>query len=139
MDDPGLFAPWFAGASWDGWRAVLKAAFALPMSEEERALFRTLADREPPSKQVRELWVIAGRRAGKDSIASLIAAHCAALFDQQHRLGQRLLDLADRQSDESGGIAGIGIGDPFGQVAPKLLHLRFHQIAGPQRIGPRRQ
>jgi hypothetical protein len=32
------------------------------------------------------LWIIAGRRAGKDSVASLIAAHAAALFDQQRKL-----------------------------------------------------
>ena len=35
MDDPALFGPWFAGASWDGWRAVLKAAFGLRMSDAE--------------------------------------------------------------------------------------------------------
>jgi hypothetical protein len=26
MNDPALFADWFQGESWDGWRAVLKAA-----------------------------------------------------------------------------------------------------------------
>jgi hypothetical protein len=35
MDHPGLFAQWFAGPSWDGWRAVLKGAFALPMSSSD--------------------------------------------------------------------------------------------------------
>jgi len=29
MNDPALFADWFQGESWDGWRAVLKAAYAL--------------------------------------------------------------------------------------------------------------
>jgi hypothetical protein len=93
MDDPHLFGPWFVGASWDGWRTILKAAFALPMSAEERAFFRTLADRDPPRQQVRELWIVAGRRAGKDSIASVIAAHSAALFDGGHilRPGERAL------------------------------------------------
>jgi hypothetical protein len=69
MEDPELFQPWFSGASWDGWRTILKAAFALPMTEDERAFFRSVADREPPARQVRELWIIAGRRAGKDSVA----------------------------------------------------------------------
>jgi hypothetical protein len=97
MDDPRLFRPWFRGASWDGWRAILKAAFALPLSDSESAFFRTVADRDPPRRRVRELWIVAGRRAGKDSIASLIAAHAAALFDpQQHRLrpGERALVMA---------------------------------------------
>jgi hypothetical protein len=78
MDDPHLFGPWFVGASWDGWRTLLKAAFALPMSAGELAFFRTMAGRVPPRRQVRELWIVAGRRAGKDSIASVIAAHAAA-------------------------------------------------------------
>src|SRR5947208_11048373 len=81
MGDDALFAPWFAGSSWNAWRAVLKGAFALELTEEERALFRTLTERDPPTKQVRELWAIAGRRAGKDSIASLIAAHVASFFE----------------------------------------------------------
>jgi hypothetical protein len=93
MDDPNLFQPWFRGASWDGWGAVLKAAYALPLSAGELAFFRTVADRAPPARRVKELWVIAGRRAGKDSVASLIGTFTAALFDETHRLrpGERPL------------------------------------------------
>ncbi|MEW6438812.1 MAG: hypothetical protein AB1508_16765 [Pseudomonadota bacterium] len=96
MDDPALFGPWFQGESWNAWRAILKGAFALPMSGEERAFFRTVAERDPPAKRVRELWIVAGRRAGKDSLASVIAAHAASLFDQEHKLrpGERALCLA---------------------------------------------
>ena len=82
----GIFQPWFRGASWDGWRTILKAAYALPMTPTEVEFFRTVAERDPPEQRVRELWIAAGRRAGKDSIASLIAAHSAALFDQQDKL-----------------------------------------------------
>jgi hypothetical protein len=83
MDDPALFGPWFAGPSWASWRAILRAAFALPMSDEELGLFRAVAEREPPTKRVRELYVIAGRRAGKDSIASLIAAWFGAFVSYE--------------------------------------------------------
>jgi hypothetical protein len=95
MNDPLLFGSAFAGQSWDGWRAVLKAAFALSMSDAERAFFRTVADRDPPRHRVRELWIIAGRRAGKDSIASLVVAHAAALFDERQflRPGERALAM----------------------------------------------
>lgn len=86
IEDPKLFGPGFAGASWDGWRCVLKACFALPMSDQEREFFRTIAEREPPQRPVREAWFIAGRRAGKDAIASVIAAHVAAFFDPKGRL-----------------------------------------------------
>src|SRR5690242_18724229 len=80
MDDPNLFEPWFRGPTWHPWRTILKAANGLPLSQEELEFFRTVAERDPPSEPVKELWIIAGRRAGKDSIASVIAAHQAALF-----------------------------------------------------------
>jgi hypothetical protein len=79
ISDPMLFGPWFAGPSWNTWRSILKAAYAEDMTAAEVALFKSVAgDRDPPTKQVRELWVLAGRRAGKDSIASAIAASAAA-------------------------------------------------------------
>nr|WP_249150474.1 hypothetical protein [Bradyrhizobium sp. JYMT SZCCT0180] len=88
-----MFAPWFPGVTWNAWRAILKAAFALPMSPEEIAFFRSVADRDPPAERVQELWIVAGRRGGKDSIASVIAAHAAALFREggQLRPGERAL------------------------------------------------
>jgi hypothetical protein len=88
-----------------GWRAILKAAFALPMTRAECEFFSSVAEREPPSRPVRELWVIAGRRSGKDSIASLIAAYTASLFDGHDRLrpGERPLVLClacDREQSQ---------------------------------------
>jgi hypothetical protein len=83
LDDPALFGPWFSGRSWSVWRAVLKGAFALPMAEAEIELFRSVANRAPPKKRVRELWIIAGRRAGKDSVASAIATWFAAFVDYE--------------------------------------------------------
>jgi hypothetical protein len=93
LTDPALFQPWFPGETWDGWRAVLKAAYALPMTDAEIEFFRTIAERDPPQQRVKELWCVVGRRGGKDSVASVIAAHSAALFDQGHRLrpGERAL------------------------------------------------
>jgi hypothetical protein len=93
MNHERLFEPWFKGDSWDGWRTILRAAFALPMSEQERAFFHQVAERSPPGKRVRSMFVVAGRRAGKDSIASLIVAHAATFFDHRERLrpGERAL------------------------------------------------
>jgi hypothetical protein len=93
LTDPALFQPWFEGDTWDGWRAILKAAYALPMTDDEVYFFRSVADRDPPKRRVRELWCIVGRRGGKDSIASVIAAHSAALFSEQAKLrpGERAL------------------------------------------------
>jgi hypothetical protein len=94
IDDEALFQPWFPGSSWDGWRTILKAAFAIPLNEAELQFFHSVAgDRDPPKIQVRELWLVCGRRAGKDSIASVIAAFAAAMFAGQARLrpGERAL------------------------------------------------
>lgn len=67
--------------SWKPWRIVLKAAFAVPLNEEELIFFREVAHRDPPKKRVKELWLIIGRRGGKDSIASLIAVNAARFAD----------------------------------------------------------
>jgi hypothetical protein len=76
----------FEGPSWDNWRTILKAAYGMPLADHELAFFREVAgDRDPPSKRVKELWVIGGRRGGKDSIASLIIAHAASLFNGKRR------------------------------------------------------
>ena len=86
MNHAGLFGPWFAGESWNNWRTILKGAYALPMDEAERSFFRTVAERDPPKKRVRELWIVGGRRAGKDAIASMIIAFTATFFNAQGRL-----------------------------------------------------
>jgi hypothetical protein len=94
FSSPKLFGQWFAGESWDNWRAILRAAFAERMTKAELAFFKSVAgDREPPPKRVRECTIIAGRRAGKDSVASGIAAHEAASFQSAGRLrpGERAL------------------------------------------------
>ena len=83
MNDPALFGPWFLGPSWDVWRAILKGAFGLPLTDLELALFMNVAERLPPRKRVRELWIIGGRRGGKDSIASLVATWFGAFVDYE--------------------------------------------------------
>jgi hypothetical protein len=87
FDDPDLFGKFFTGESWDGWRAVLKAIYALPMTEAETAFFKSVAgDRDAPTEAVREFWAVVGRRGGKDSVASAIAAYTAATFTGQDKL-----------------------------------------------------
>jgi hypothetical protein len=85
IDDPALLGPYFQGDSWSLWRTILRAAEGLPLSDEQAAAFHEVAERDPPSHRVRELWVVAGRRAGKDSVASAIAA-TAAIGDYRHLL-----------------------------------------------------
>lgn len=81
LEDQNLFGLWFSGPSWAMWKAVLKGAFAIPMTPEELALFRAVAQRDPPKRRVRELWAVVGRRGGKDSIASGVACFASAFID----------------------------------------------------------
>jgi hypothetical protein len=73
MSSPLLFEPYFRGPSWDTWRAVVRAAYAEPMSGRDIELFRAVANREPPKSRVSEFVAAVGRGGGKDGIASLIA------------------------------------------------------------------
>jgi hypothetical protein len=76
ISNPKLLARGFRGDSWDRWKACLKAVFGEAMSPAERDLFHEVAEREPPTRPVREAWLI-GRRSGKDSVASAVATTLA--------------------------------------------------------------
>ena len=92
FDDENLLRRWFDGPSWATWRVGIKAALAEgPLDKDELALFHAVAgERDPPRNRVRELIVIAGRRSGKDSIASGIATAAAVCdYSAQLRPGER--------------------------------------------------
>jgi hypothetical protein len=70
----------------------VRGALGLRMTRAEVALFREVADRDPPGRRVRELWALPGRWSGKDSIAAPVVAHEAASFDPSRlRPGERVL------------------------------------------------
>jgi len=72
---------------WAMWFVVLQAAFGLGLNRAERRAFAKVAGgRKPPARQVRELWCILGRRAGKSRVAAAIAAYIAAFIDHSDRL-----------------------------------------------------
>ena len=107
LDHPAGFGPFFEGPSWDRWRAVLKAAFALPMSRRDLRLFKEVAgDRKPPKRPVRELVCCIGRGGGKDSIASALATYIATNSDfSRLRPGERGSVLCLANGRQQAGIA----------------------------------
>ena len=91
-----VFGSSYSGEFWGPWRAVLKAAFGLAMTEEELAFFQIVAGGRPlPAKRCRELVICAARRAGKDAIAALVCAFFAMTFRPSGRVrpGERPLIL----------------------------------------------
>lgn len=89
INDPNLFRPLFKNlATWRAWFVVLKAIFAIPMTEDERVLFTQLTGRTtPPAEQVQECWFVVGRRGGKSFIVALIAVYLACFRDYTSSLG----------------------------------------------------
>src|SRR4051812_30168953 len=79
LTDPNLLGDVLAGDSWATWRIFLIAMMGEPLDEEERAVFAyfTLREREP-SAPVREAAFVVGRRGGKDTSCSALAAYLAA-------------------------------------------------------------
>lgn len=91
ISDPVYLGRAFDGPSWDRWRAVLRAAFYLPMSSRDLDLFAEVSgNRTPPTRRVKELVCAVGRGGGKDSIAAGLATYLATTSDfSKLRPGER--------------------------------------------------
>jgi hypothetical protein len=107
ISDDALLRSSFDGPSWDRWRSVLRAAFCLPMSRRDLALFAEVAgDRAPPTRRVKELVCAVGRGGGKDSIASALAVYIASTSDFSHlRPGERGTVMCLATDRDQAGIA----------------------------------
>ncbi|TQE98194.1 MAG: hypothetical protein FKY71_15125 [Spiribacter salinus] len=80
MTDPQLFGDPFAADSFHAHRAVMSAAFGVPMDKDLSTTFKALAGgRQPPAERVRELIVIAGRRSAKTHTAAMTAVYLATI------------------------------------------------------------
>jgi hypothetical protein len=104
LDDANLLGASIRDAeSWKPWRALLAAAFGLPLSSDELALYRAGTGRTvPPGAPASYLWLIIGRRGGKSFAMALIAVFLAVFKDWRRYLspGERaivLLVAADRE------------------------------------------
>jgi hypothetical protein len=74
-------------STWLTWTAVLKAAYARPLSADERAAFdRVAGGRAPPARKVQQLAVLVSRRGGKGRAASALATFESALVDHSAQL-----------------------------------------------------
>ena len=81
MEDPRIWGNIFAGASWNVWKTILKAAFNLPLAKPEKVQFKKLTNRKTVPDKVKELWIVAGRRSGKSKISALIGTFLAFFVD----------------------------------------------------------
>jgi hypothetical protein len=80
MRDQKLLGGPFQSPSFWPWITVAKLLDGAPLDERESELFRECTGRKrPPDGPVRRLFLLAGRRAGKDRFLSAVAVHRAAL------------------------------------------------------------
>lgn len=77
MDAAGMDGP-----AWLPWRAFWKAVYALPMTDEELAIYQRHTERDsPPAAPVAEAWMAIGRGGGKTRNSALHAVYRAITFD----------------------------------------------------------
>lgn len=78
--EPNLFGDWFGGETWANWRVIDKAMFGLPLDDDELATFKTLTGRdEAPTETASEIWLVVGRRGGKDVKSAALAVYLATI------------------------------------------------------------
>jgi len=83
-----VFADWFAGPTWRPWRTVGKAVFGEPLSDAELEEYRQFTGRtEAPSAPAREVWLMVGRRAGKDWFSAAVVVYLACYRTHPLKVG----------------------------------------------------
>jgi hypothetical protein len=102
------------------------------MSAKERAIFAELAGRRaPPKKRVKEIVVVAGRRSGKDSVASAVVAWAAGI-EAAHigllRPGERATVMLLARDREQSKIIKNYV-DAFFQTIPELSEQVMRETA----------
>jgi hypothetical protein len=88
LDDPNVFGPFFKSPTWNVWRVFLAALFALPMTDEQLAIYQKYTGRtKAPTQPLHEAWLVIGRRGGKSFILATIAVFLACFKDWRPYLG----------------------------------------------------
>ena len=78
LDDPALFAPHFRGDTWRTWKVFLRSLFALPMDDDQLAIYRRHTGRTAlPTQPFGEAALVCGRRGGKSRMLALVATYLA--------------------------------------------------------------
>ncbi len=83
IEDPKLFGQYFKDPStWAAWRTFLKARYALPLDDEEFALYKQCTGRQtPPEQALKQVLAIVGRRGGKSWTVAIDGCYMALFRD----------------------------------------------------------
>jgi len=120
----------FSGESWSAWRTVLSAAFGLPLTDDQLALFKEVSWRETaPTEQASELWLLLGRRSGKSIIAALIALYFCCVRQYPNKAAGEQLTVAVIAADRKQGRIIKGFLAGLAKSAPALAELVANETA----------
>ena len=103
MKDPQLFGTVFEAPSWHAWVLCAAVIFGLThgLTPDEQSLIGTcLGARTLPTQQVREAWLVCGRRAGKSFFVALVAVYLSCFRTYRLARGERgvfMVLAADRR------------------------------------------
>ena len=103
MKDPQLFGTIFTDPSWHAWRVCAAVIFGLTdaLAPGDHSLITTcLGGRALPTRQVREAWLVCGRRAGKSFFVALVAVYLSCFRTYRLARGERgifMVLAADRR------------------------------------------
>lgn len=133
LTDPRLFGAALGDlATWSTWIAVLKAAFGLPLDDEQRSIFEKVAGgRAPPTQRVRELWCVAGRRSAKTRMAAATAVYLALFQTYKLAPGERGMVLILAASREQAKVAlayALAFLEASPVLAQEVVDVTAHEI-----------
>ena len=85
--------------SWGNWLIVLKAIFGLPLHHSEWSVYKQLTEREELPGRCSEVFIIAGRRAGKSFMTAIILVYLAVFVSWPIKsgTGQIMCIATDRE------------------------------------------
>jgi hypothetical protein len=93
IESPSFFGPAFKDPkTWRNWMVLLKAIYALPLTDEEKDIFHQCTGRQTVLKDgYRELYCVAGRHSGKTRTMATLATYEALWgnWDQYLAKGER--------------------------------------------------
>jgi hypothetical protein len=82
LSDNNLLGSVLAGDSWLPWRVLLIAAMGEALSNDERAIFQQLTQRDQePNQRIEEFVGVIGRRGGKSRAISVLVTYIAGLCE----------------------------------------------------------
>jgi hypothetical protein len=111
------------------WRAMLSAAFNAPMDAGQEEAYNCATDRTTQPANLRELWMIIGRRGGKDAVGAFIALYlaCSRNWKREFKSGETVVGMIICPDRKQGRVALNYMAD-YAQNIPEFSRVFSHAL-----------